>query len=137
MNTTGTCLAATHIHAGIILPVVAVLIVLCVVYWLRLGRPGVPESRRRIRRMSLGLAIIELVLVGLGTSVIDPDVQARPYVVVWTTAVLLLMLLVIMAILDAVIAVRLHVDELSREVAKDADEIRAVFDQKRSGGGAA
>ena len=135
MNTIGTCLGATHIHAGIILPVVGVLIVVCVLYWLRLGRPEVPESRRRIRRMSLVLAIIELVLVGFGTSVIDPDVQARPYVVVWTTAVLLLMVLVMMAILDAVIAVRVHVDEMSREVAKDADEIRAVFDRKQGGGG--
>ena len=87
-------------------------------YWNRLGRRGVPGSRRRIRRLSLLIAGVTLCLLVAGMSFVDPDVRQIAFVVIWSMTVLLTGLLLLMMMLDLMNNRRLHAQlhaELLRE----------------------
>lgn len=128
-------LAQTHLQPMVAVPIAMLLGMACVYYWIRLGRPETPPPRRRIRRISLGVVLIELVALVAASSFIDPDLNPAEYVVMWTVAMFLLIGLVILALLDYVTTVRLHVSAMSEEIAEESNRIRAAMDAARRDGG--
>ena len=130
-------IAQTHLQPMVTVPVAVLLGVACVYYWIRLGHPETPSPRRRIRRFSLGVVLIELAFLVAASSVIDPELNPARYVITWTIAMFLLIGLVILALLDYITTVRLHVAAMSEEIEEESVRIRAAMDAARRNGGEA
>lgn len=103
-------LAAVHVAPVYTVPAAVLLAAAVVWYWLRLGQTSVPASRRRIRRASLSLIFVTIPVIVSALSVVDPKQRASAYVVLWSAAVLCLLLIVVTAIFDALNNIRLHRD---------------------------
>lgn len=100
-------------------------------YWLRLGREGVPLSRRKLRRASVVLALLALPTLVAGFSFVDGDVEPRRYLVVWATAVLLVMLIVLTAVLDVINNLRIHARWQEEDAVRAAGELLAVIEARK------
>ncbi len=120
----------------ITVPIAMIFGIACVYYWVRLGRPDTPAPRRRIRRFSLCIVLIELAVLVFASSLVDPEANPAEYVVGWTVAMFLLIGLVILALLDYVTTVRLHVEAVSQEIEDESAKIRVAMEaaKQREGG---
>ena len=127
--------AQTHLSPAVTVPAAVLCGLVCVYYWVRLGRPDTPAPRRRIRRFSLGIVLIELLVLVFASSLVDPDVNPAEYVVAWSVAMFLLIGLVILALLDYVTTVRLHVAAVTQEIADESEKIRAAMEAVKRGEG--
>jgi len=101
-------LASVHIPLWASAPPAVALAAVLTWYWIRLGRSDVPLSRRRIRRVSLAVIFVSLPVFVTALSVIDWQVRRSAYVILWSVALLCLLLIMITAIVDAMNNVRLH-----------------------------
>lgn len=99
-------IAAVHFRPGIVVPIACVVAVAVLVYWRRLGSPEVPVSRRWIRRGSLGAMLLSLPLLVAGLSFVDPQRSGPVYVLVWVGAMSLVVLVLALAVVDAMNTVR-------------------------------
>ena len=121
--------AAVHFTPIITMPLAAIVLGWIAWYWIRLGRPEVPPSRRKLRRASLILIAVLLTLIVAALSFLDPAQHQRPYIMTWTGAMLVIAILVIVAGLDAMNTMRIvqqQTHEELREAAGDlADAIKA------------
>ncbi len=124
-------LAQAHLPAIFTVPLFVLVVSVCVGYWVRLGRSDTPPSRRRVRRLSLAIVMLELVMLLAASSLIDPSTRPTAYVVAWTIAMVLLVGLVVLALLDYVTTVRLHVAEMSSEIEDETAKIRAAMQAAR------
>ncbi|MCH2162805.1 MAG: hypothetical protein MK085_13145 [Phycisphaerales bacterium] len=120
-------LAQAHLPAMFTVPAVVLIGYVCVHYWVRLGRSDTPSPRRRVRRISLAIVMVELVMLLAASSLIDPSTRPTPYVVAWTIAMFLLIALVVLALLDYVTTVRLHVAAMSSEIEDETAKIRLAM----------
>jgi putative copper export protein len=112
-------LAAGHIHPRLTIPLALALAAVLAWYWHRMGRPGVPTIRRRLRRFSLILMLVSLPLLVAGLSFLDRRAHSGAYFNVWTLALLLMLAIILLALLDAVLNVRLLRND-RREAISDA-----------------
>ena len=132
-------LGQTHLPGWATCVVLAVAAFAGVWYWRRLRRGSVPMIRRRLRRASLVIGGGVLVAAAAASGWIDPDVDQIPYLVTWAGVVLGLLVLVVLALVDAFVSVRLHQRSLDRRLVRDTLRIREAMDREgigsRTGGG--
>lgn len=121
-------IAAVHLSPSITVPVAVVAGIALGWLWWWQGREGVPTSRRRLRRISIvGMLMLVPMLVA-GTSLIDPDVEPRRYAEVWTLLIGILLIVVALAVADALNTLRLHAREASDAsdaIARELAEVAA------------
>jgi ABC-type Fe3+ transport system permease subunit len=114
------------------LPAALLVAAVLVAYWIRLGREDVPESRRRVRRISLFFMLLSLPAFVRGLSYLNPQQHPTDFILTWTVATMLLLLVIGTALADAVVSLRLHRTEFEREIEKAGSELReAVRRQKQ------
>lgn len=108
-------------------PVAGVLAIAVLWYWIRLGRADIPISRRRIRRSSLAIILVTIPVLFGALSLIDPTVRGSAYVILWSVAMICLLLIVVTAVVDALNSMRLHREAAHEEaVEATANIIRAL-----------
>lgn len=71
-------------------------------YWGRLARPGVPEASRRLRRFSILLSMLLLPGLVWCSAIIEHRVDPVGYVVGWLGCLAILLLIVLVAVADAI-----------------------------------
>ena len=96
---------------------------LLVWYWVRLGRETVPESRRRVRRLSLFFMLLSLPALVRGLSYLSPRQDPSDFVITWTVATVMVLLVIGTALADAVVSLRLHRREFEGEIEKAGTEL--------------
>ena len=101
-------IAAVHVRPGFPIALAALVLLWTLWYWLRLGRPDVPTSRRRIRRFSMAVMLLSLPIFVTALSFIDPDIEQIRYIRTWTVALGMVGLVIISAVIDAMNNLRLH-----------------------------
>ena len=116
-------LGATHLSAWITVPAGGLLIGMLFLHWWRLSRPGIPPSRRRIRRVTAGMMLLTVPMLVTGLSVHDPTLNSRGYLLTWSAIIVMLLLIVIGAILDVVNNLRMHQRMLAREILESLHEL--------------
>jgi len=118
-------LAAVHVHPLLSVGAGVVLGALLVMYWVNLGDPNVPASRRRIRRVSLFLMFGGIFSALCGTSLFDPDVDAErlSYVYSWTLTLGFVILVGLTAFADLFNSLRLHLERQARAAERTAEEV--------------
>jgi hypothetical protein len=130
--------SSVHLSPAWSLPLAIGLSGVLVWYWLRLGCGEVPPSRRKIRRFSIAIMLLSLPMFVRALSYLDPEVDKRPYVVTWTLAIFMLLLVIATALMDAVNNLRLHqaqrqdaLHEAAIDLAKAVREHRAHMTTSR------
>lgn len=101
-------LATTHFEPLVAVGLASVIILAMAWYWPRLSRPEMPVTRRRIRRASLLIGLLGLIAATLGFGIIDPDARPMPYFAAWGAASLAIFVVVMLALLDALVSLRMH-----------------------------
>lgn len=123
---------AIHLHPGLTLPVAGVLFAWMTWYWLRLGGECVPASRRKIRRISLVLMLAALPMFVRVLS-FEGRMSPREYVVTWSMALLLMVLIIVVAGLDAMNNMRLLQRQANQEMADSARDLVKALQARRGG----
>ncbi len=111
-------IAAAHLPAMVTIPFALGLVVWIMWYWQRLGRPAVPDSRRRIRRASIIVILASIPFLVRGLSFLDPDTAKWQYVINWLLVLFALGLVVVTAGIDLVNTLRIERTEDHQRVAK-------------------
>lgn len=125
-------LAAVFVHPAWTLPPATLIALGLLWYWVRLGRPTVPPSRRRIRRWSLLIMLIGLGLLIWGLSFVDARVEPVKAVLIWSAATLMLLLVMAAAGIDALNNMRLHREAVQRDLHEAAVELAAALRERRN-----
>lgn len=120
-------LAAVHLSPAVTAPIAIALSAVFVWYWIRLGREDVPDSRRMIRRFSLAVMLLSLPMFVRAASFVDPVVDKKPYVLTWTAATLMVLLVIVAALIDAVNNLRLHQRHQHEEMIRAASELATAI----------
>lgn len=103
---------------------IAVLIAIAIIwYWLVLGKPDVPASRKRIRQTSLIVMLVSLPVLVRALSFVSHQANSSQFVIVWSMLLVLLLLLVITAIADAINTINIHRKQQFKEMAKAAADM--------------
>lgn len=97
-------LATVHLPPAIGMPVAAAALLGLLWQAMRLARPDVPRARRRVRRAATVVMGVIVLAVTAGACVIDPARQPTAYVLTWSLTLLMLLVLVGLAILDALVS---------------------------------
>jgi hypothetical protein len=118
-------IAQAHVAPIVVVPIAALLVLGCAWYWRALGRADVPPGRRRIRRHSMVLITVGIVLITLGLSVLDPATRPVPYVATWAGVLVIVLLVVITALLDALYTVGWHRRERTRQLVRTMSDATA------------
>lgn len=123
--------AATHMAPWLAVSIAGGLVAVMAWYWPRLGRPEIPAARRRVRRTSLLFSLAGLVAATLGFGIIDPDARRVPYAMTWAAAAMAILVVVLLALVDAVVSLRIHrraMEAMRRE--RDASIGKAIADAR-------
>ena len=120
-------LGQTHLPASAAAAVV--FLIAGIWYWRRLGRASVLLARRRLRRMSLLLAGVVLVSTAAATGWIDPEVQPVTYLFAWVAVIITLFILVLTALFDTLVSVRVHQEIVDRRVVRGAIRLREAIER--------
>lgn len=119
-------LAGVLASPALTVPVAALLLLWLLWYWRRLGEPGVPASRRRIRRISTGLMLSGLPLLLAAMSVLDAQVRPGAWAACWVAVIAILSLVVAAAAVDVWNTLRLgRRERLDRIVEEAIEQARA------------
>ena len=122
-------LGQTHLPASAAAAVVVVFLIAGIWYWRRLGRASVLLARRRLRRMSLLLAGVVVVSTAAATGWIDPEVQPVTYLFAWVAVIITLFILVLTALFDTLVSVRVHQEIVDRRVVRGAIRLREAIER--------
>ena len=117
-------LALVHISPAVSVPLLAMVGIVLVAYWRRLGRASVPESRCTIRRISLALMMLALPVLTKAVSFLDPELAGESYLRTWTIVFILLSAVVMTAMIDAINSLRLIQREQQRDMLEAAKTLR-------------
>ena len=109
------------------IPAAILLVAIGAWYWRRLGRGSVPRVRRRIRRASLAVVAFGLVMIVIGASLLDPADQSYAYLLSWAAVLVAVVMMVLLAALDALVTVRLHQRSIDRRLLRDAFRLRGAI----------
>ncbi len=104
MTAAAMVLAAVHLPPSIGVPVAAAALLGILWQGLRLARPDVPPSRRRVRRTAAAVMAMLVGLLTAGGCFIDPARQPTAYVLAWAVTLLMLLVLVGLAVLDGLVS---------------------------------
>lgn len=129
-------LASIHLSPALSIPVAIAMSGLFVWYWLRLGQPETPPSRRKIRRFSLAIMLLSLPMFVRALSFVDPAIDKRPYVIAWTAVTFMVLMVIATAVMDAINNLRLHQHQRHQAVTDAAIELaQAIRERRESSGG--
>ena len=109
------------------IPAAILLVAIGAWYWRRLGRGSVPRVRRRIRRASLAVVAFGLVMIVIGASLLDPADRSYAYLLSWAAVLVAVVMMVLLAALDALVTVRLHQRSIDRRLLRDAYRLRGAI----------
>jgi uncharacterized membrane protein len=134
---------AALVHPAITIPAAAAAIALIAWYWQRLSGPEVPDTRRRLRRTSMAI-MVAFIFVSVGAmSFVNQQTNQSQFVVVWSIAISLLLIVVFIAFLDVLNNLRIQrritaqaAAEARARLSQAAAQARQKRDAHRSGGGA-
>lgn len=110
---------AVHAPLALTMPVAIAGGLVIVWYWLCLGRTGVPVSRRWIRRISIVFLLVSLPMLVRGMSVLDSRTNPGEYVATWMVAIVMVVLVMVTAVIDAANNLRIH-RRMRQEVVEQA-----------------
>jgi O-antigen/teichoic acid export membrane protein len=116
-----TLLLETDLPLAVAAPAAIALAILAIAYWRRLESPDVPETRRRIRRFSLLLALVLLPALVWSSSLVDHRADPAAYIGGWLACFAILALIVFVAVVDALHSFVLHRREWRRHRDRYAD----------------
>lgn len=125
-------LCAVHLHPAISLLAAVAIAIWIVWYWRRLGMDDVPRSRRKIRRYSLATIALSLVFFVRVLSFIERATQPRQYMVTWSLALLMVMIVIAIALLDALNNLRLLHAYTTADMDQSARELIEAIDKRRT-----
>lgn len=114
-------------------PVLLLCLAMIVWYWIRLGRRSVMPIRRRLRRAGLGVALVTVLVASAALSGIDADLRPWAFILAWGGVLLLVLLAVGLACLDALVTIRLHQKSVERQMLRDALALRRAMESEREG----
>ena len=123
-------LGAVLVESSVTVPTVVGALSLIVWYWLRLGRRSVMPIRRKLRRTGLAVASVTVLLTGVALSGIDADLHPWAFILAWGGVLLLVLLAVGLACLDALVTIRLHQKSLERRMMRDALALRRAMESE-------
>jgi O-antigen/teichoic acid export membrane protein len=116
-----TLLLETDLPLAVAAPAAIALAILAIAYWRRLESPDVPETRRRIRRFSLLLALVLLPALVWSSSLVDHRADPAAYIGGWLACFAILALIVLVAVVDALHSFVLYRREWRRHRERLAD----------------
>jgi hypothetical protein len=123
---------ATLVHPAITVPPAVVIAAALWWYWLRIGHVGAQHaSRRRIRRVSTLVMLLSLPLFVHSLSILDPATHPRRFVLQWSVLALLMLIIILSAAVDAINSLRLHREEMRREMIEAANELAKTIRKQR------
>ncbi len=125
-------LAVTHLSPGVAVTIASAIILAMAWYWPRLARAEVSVAHRRVRRASLVLGLVGLIGATLGFGIIDPDATPVPYMVAWGAASLAIFGVVMLALLDALISLRLHRAAMGETRRRSAESLARALREAKS-----
>ncbi len=126
-------IASVHLSPVLTIPVA--ILAACVVtwYWRRLGGEGVPAARQRIRRTSIFFLLLSLPAFVRGLSFLDPGVDKQGYVIVWSVAIMLLLILILIACIDGIMTMSMRRNEYQEELSRAGVDIaKAIREHRRN-----
>ncbi len=100
--------------AIVVFPFAILVLVILAVHAAILFRTEMPPSRRRIRLANAALMLFTTPIIAYGFGWIDPTVQKRPFVVTWTLIAGLVVLILFLAVFDAINNLRIQRQEMKR-----------------------
>ena len=115
-------LGAVLVPPAITVPVTIVIALALIWYWVRLGRPEVPNTRRTIRRFTILVALMTLPIALNALSIINPQTSPRRFMVAWTVVVLLMIVLMLAAVVDMMNNFRIHHRQLEGDLRSAAQD---------------
>jgi hypothetical protein len=127
-------LSAVHLHPAITLFAALAMTAWISWYWRRLGRDDVPHSRRKIRRYSLASIALSLVFFVRVLSFIERATQPRQYMVTWSLALLMVMIVIVIAMIDALNNLRLLQAHTAADMDQSARELIDAIKRRRTSG---
>lgn len=125
-------LAAVHVSPWVTVPAAASLVCALAWYWLHLGRTDVPAGRRRIRRLSLLLALAALAATVVGMSFVDSAVHQTGYVVAWALVLLCVLAIMLAAAVDVFVSLSIQRELRTRLEIDAAVELHRAIKDRRS-----
>lgn len=75
-------------------------------YFRRLGAPDVPRERRAVRRLSIAFAMVAVVALVVGLTVIHPHENRRGFALAWLAVSLACAVCLLLALLDVMLTTR-------------------------------
>jgi hypothetical protein len=124
--------AATHLDPWLTVTLAAIVLLGMAWYWPRLAAPEIPRLRRRIRRASLLVGCLGVIGAALGFGLIDPDRTPIPYLFAWAGAGLAIGAVVLLAIIDALVSVRIHRRAMGEVRRESARQLGRAIDEARA-----
>jgi 4-amino-4-deoxy-L-arabinose transferase-like glycosyltransferase len=126
-------IAAVHVDPRITMPIAILIAAGLMWFWYRLGRPEVPASRRRVRRVSVFLMLLSLPAFVRGLSFLDRSVPAdqADYLLAWSIGLLLVLAVFLTACVDILVSMRLHRREYEKEIERAGAELREAVRRRR------
>ncbi|MAI72071.1 hypothetical protein OAL71_02500 [Phycisphaerales bacterium] len=122
-------LGQTHLPPWATLAIAAPFLLIGLWYWRRLGRSAVIPVRRRIRRFSLLMGGVATIATVMATGWIDPDVRPISYLSGWAVVMVTLFALVVCAVIDAIVSIRLHQRMVDRRLVRDTLRLRGAIER--------
>lgn len=122
-------LALVHISPTLTIPFAIVLMVILGWYWRRLGSAATPPRQRNIRRFATSIMLITVPLLVLGLSIIDPVINQTGYIMSWSVAMSLIVLLILCAGFDMLNNIRQYERQLHGEIANSLHQRSPLNDQ--------
>ena len=116
-------LALVHFSPAITIPFAIFLMVILAWYWRRLGSDTISKRRRNIRRLATVLMLIAVPVLVLGLSIYDPAVNQSGYIMSWSAALGLILLLILCAGIDAINNVRQYDRQLRGEIVNSLHQL--------------
>jgi undecaprenyl pyrophosphate phosphatase UppP len=116
---------AVLVHPAFSIPAAAAVIAMIAWYWQRLSAPDVPDTRRRLRRASMAVMVAFLFVCVGAMSFVNQQTNQSQFVVVWSIAITLLLVVIFIAFLDVINNLRIH----RRLAARAATDARARLAQ--------
>jgi hypothetical protein len=126
-------IAAVHLDPRITMPIAILVAAGLMWFWFRLGRPEVPASRRRVRRLSVLFMLLSLPAFVRGLSFLDRKVPADQgdYLLAWSIGLLLALAVFLTACVDILVSMRLHRREYEKEIERAGAELHEAVRRRR------
>ena len=127
-------IAAVHVDPVITVPAAVCLAAGIVWYWFRVGRCWKARGRRGVRRASLAFMVISLPALVRGLSYCDPELEPREYMISWSVATLLVLMVLATGCIDGVLTLGTHRRQYRDAVRRVSEEVAEAARKDAEGG---